>query len=167
MTANLGDREKFYRTFILILAIVVSVVFFYMIRGFIVTVLMAAIVSGLAFPLYRRLLRRVRGHGAVAAVLTLLTLLLLVVLPLVAFMGIVATEAVSISQSVTPWVRDHLDEPGEMGRLLDRVTNFTQIQEQVQGYSAQIVEKLGQLAGRVSSFLVNSLSAATSFWNNS
>ena len=161
MISNLGDREKFHRVFILILALVVSVVFFYMIRGFMVTILMAAIVSGLAYPLYRGLLRRVRGHGAVAAILTLLTLLVVVVLPLVAFMGIVATEAVSVSQSVTPWVRNHLDEPGEISRLLERVPYFSQIQEQVQGYSAQIIEKLGQLAGRVSSFLVNSLSAAT------
>jgi predicted PurR-regulated permease PerM len=161
MISDLGDREKLHRVFILILAVVVSIVFFYMIRGFIVTVLMAAIVSGLAFPLYRSLLRRVRGNAAVAALLTLLTLLVVVVLPLVAFMGIVATEAVSISQSVTPWVRDHLDEPVEISRLLERVPYAAQIQEQVKGYSAQIIEKLGELAGRVSSFLVNSLSAAT------
>ena len=102
MISNLGNREKFHRLFILILALVVSAVFLYMIRGFIVTVLMAAIVSGLAFPLYRRLSGWVRGREALAALLTLLTLLVLVVLPLVAFMGIVATEAVSISQSVSP-----------------------------------------------------------------
>ncbi len=161
MISKLGDRERLHRVFILILAVVVSLVFFFMIRGFIVTVLMAAILSGLAFPLYRRLQRRVRGHEAVAAVLTLLTLLVVVVLPLVAFMGIVATEAVSISQSVTPWVRDHLREPGEISRLLERIPYAAQIQEHVEAYSAQIIEKLGQLAGRVSSFLVNSLSAAT------
>jgi predicted PurR-regulated permease PerM len=76
-------------------------------------------------------------------------------------MGIVAAEAVSISQSVSPWVRDHLSEPGEISRLLERVPYAGQIQEQVQGYSSQIIEKLGELAGRLSSFLVNSLSAAT------
>ena len=161
MISNLGDREKFHRVFILLLVVVVSAAFLYMIRGFIVTVLMAAIVSGLAYPLYRRLRRWVRGREALAALLTLLALLVLVVLPLVAFMGIVATEAVSISQSVTPWVRDHLSEPGEVSRLLERVPYVAQIQEQVQGYSAQIIEKLGELAGRVSSFLVNSLSTAT------
>jgi predicted PurR-regulated permease PerM len=161
MITKLGDRKKFHRVFILLLAVVVSAVFLYMIRGFIVTVLMAAIFSGLAHPLYRGLLRGVRGRRAVAAILTLLTLLVLVVLPLVAFMGIVATEAVSISQSVTPWVRDHLREPGEISRLLERVPYFSQIQEQVKDYSAQLIEKLGELAGRVSSFLVNSLSEAT------
>ena len=161
MISNLGDREKFHRVFILILAVVVSIVFFFMIRGFIVTVLMAAIVAGLAFPLYRRILGWVRGRGALAAVLTLLTLLVLVVLPLVAFMGIVAAEAVSISQSVTPWVREHLREPGEISRVLERVPYLAQLQEQFQAYSSQIIEKLGELAGRVSSFLVNSLSAAT------
>ena len=161
MISKLGDREKFHRVFILFLVVVVSAAFLYMIRGFIVTVLMAAIFSGLAHPLYRGLLRWVRGRRAAAALLTLLTLLVLVVLPLVAFMGLVATEAVSISQSVTPWVRDHLREPGEISRLLERVPYVAQIQEQLKAYSVQIIEKLGELAGRVSSFLVNSLSEAT------
>jgi predicted PurR-regulated permease PerM len=161
MISGLGDREKFHRVFILLLAVVVSIVFLYMIRGFVVTVLMAAIFSGLAHPLYRGLLRGVRGRRGAAAVLTLVVLLVLVVLPVVAFMGIVAAEAVAISQSVAPWVRDHLREPGEISRLLERVPHFAQIQQQVQVYSAQIIEKLGELAGRLSSFLVNSLSAAT------
>jgi predicted PurR-regulated permease PerM len=122
---------------------------------------MAAIFSGLSSPLYRRLLSWVRGRRALAAILTLLTLLILVVLPLAGFMGVVAAEAVSISQSVSPWVREHLREPGQLGRLLERVPFLAQLQEQVQVYSAQIIEKLGELAGMVSSLLVNSLSAAT------
>ena len=161
MISNLGDREKFHRVFILILVAVISVVFLQMIRGFIVTVLMAAIFSGLAHPLYRRVLHLVRGRRATAAVLTLLVVLLVVVTPLVVFMGIVATEALDISQSVTPWVRQHIREPSKLGQLLERLPYADQIQTQVQAYSAQIIEKMGELAGRVSSFLVNSLSAAT------
>ncbi len=161
MISNLGDREKFHRVFILILVAVISAVFLQMIRGFIVTVLMAAIFSGLAHPLYRRVLHLVRGRRATAAVLTLLVVLLVVVTPLVVFMGIVATEALDISQSVTPWVRQHIREPSKLGQLLERLPYADQIQTQVQAYSAQIIEKMGELAGRVSSFLVNSLSAAT------
>jgi predicted PurR-regulated permease PerM len=161
MISNLGDREKFYRVFILILVAVISAVFLQMIRGFIVTVLMAAIFSGLAHPLYRRVLHLVGGRRATAAVLTLLVILLVVVTPLVVFMGIVATEALDISQSVTPWVRQHIREPSRLGQLLERLPYADQIQAQVQAYSTQIIEKMGELAGRVSSFLVNSLSAAT------
>ncbi len=161
MISNLGDREKFHRVFILILVAVISAVFLQMIRGFIVTVLMAAIFSGLAHPLYRRVLHLVRGRRATAAVLTLVVVLLVVVTPLVVFMGIVATEALDISQSVTPWVRQHIREPSKLGQLLERLPYADQIQTQVQAYSTQIIEKMGELAGRVSSFLVNSLSAAT------
>jgi len=161
MISNLGDREKFHRIFILILVAVISVVFLQMIRGFIVTVLMAAIFSGLAHPLYRRVLHLVRGRRAAAAVLTLLVILLVVVTPLVVFMGIVATEALDISQSVTPWVRQQIREPSRLGQLLERLPYADQIQAQVKAYSTQIIEKMGELAGRVSSFLVNSLSAAT------
>jgi predicted PurR-regulated permease PerM len=58
-------------------------------------------------------------------------------------------------------VREHLREPGQLSRLLERIPFLAQLQEQVQVYSTQIIEKLGELAGMVSSLLVNSLSAAT------
>ena len=161
MMPDLGDRERFHRLFILGLVVVISAVFLQMIRGFIVTVLMAAIFSGLAHPLFRRILGLVRGRRATASVLTLVLVLLVVVTPLVVFLGIVAAEALDISQSVTPWVRARLREPSSLGELLDRVPYAEEIQAQVRAYSAQIIEKMGQFAGRVSSFLVNSLSAAT------
>jgi predicted PurR-regulated permease PerM len=58
-------------------------------------------------------------------------------------------------------VRQHIREPSRLGELLERLPYADQIQAQVQAYSTQIIEKMGELAGRVSSFLVNSLSAAT------
>lgn len=79
-----GDRETYHRVFILVLVIVISAVFLQMIRGFIVTLLMAGIFSGLASPLYHRLLKLLRGRQATASVLTLLLLVLVVVTPLVA-----------------------------------------------------------------------------------
>jgi predicted PurR-regulated permease PerM len=161
MISGPGDRERLHRVFIVILAAVVSVAFLFMIRGFLVTVLMAAILTGLSYPLYRRLLRWVRGRQGAAAVLTLLILLILVVVPAVAFLGIVAAEAVSISQSVTPWARQYLQEPNHLGRLLEHVPYLDQLRDQFQVYSSQIIEKLSELAGRASSFLVSSLSAAT------
>jgi predicted PurR-regulated permease PerM len=161
MFTQLDDRQKAYRAFVLLLVVVVSAVFLYMIRGFLVTVLMAAIFAGLSYPIFTRVLPLVRGSRPAASVLTLLIVLLVIVGPVVAFLGIVATEAVSISQSVTPWVTEQLREPGGLGRLLERIPYFSQLQEQYRAYSAQILEKLGELAGRVSSFLVNSLSAAT------
>jgi predicted PurR-regulated permease PerM len=161
MSAIPDDRKKVYRAFVLFLVVVVSVAFLYMIRGFIVTVLMAAIVSGLAYPIFNRLLPLVRGSRPTASVLTLLAVLLLVVVPLVAFLGIVAAEAVSISQSVTPWVREQMRDPGRLTQALERIPYIAQLQEQFQAYSAQILEKAGELAGRLSSFLVNNLSAAT------
>jgi predicted PurR-regulated permease PerM len=161
MTWKPGDRERFYRIFVLVLVVAVSAVFLQLIRAFVVTLLMAGIFSGLSYPLYRRLLKLLRGRRSAASVLTLFVLVVLVVTPLVALAGIVVAEAVEISHSVTPWVKTHLSEPTQVGRLLERVPYLDKIVEQVQAYSAQIVEKLGELASRVSSFLINSLSAAT------
>jgi predicted PurR-regulated permease PerM len=161
MTSNNDGRRRAYRAFVVLLAVVVTAVFFYMIRGFVVTLLMAGIFAGLAYPLFTRLVPLVRGSRTVAAVLTLLIVLFLVVIPSVAFLGIVANEALSISESVTPWVSSQLREPSDVEELLERVPYFEHVRGPYETYNAQIVEKLGELAGRASSFLVHSLSAAT------
>jgi predicted PurR-regulated permease PerM len=161
MVSSPDDRERFFRVFILLLVAGISAVFVYMIRGFVVTLVMAGILSGLSHPLHRRLLRLTGGRRGVAAVLTLAVLLVVLVTPLVVFLGIVGAEAFQISESVTPWVKARLHEPSELSHLIDRIPYAEQIQGQVQAYGAQIVEKLGLLASRMSTFLVSSLSAAT------
>ena len=50
MSSTQIDREKFRRAFILILLVLISVIFLRMIRGFILTGLMAAIFAGLTYP---------------------------------------------------------------------------------------------------------------------
>jgi len=161
MTSSMDGRQKAYRAFVLFLVVAVSAAFLYMVRGFIVTVLMAAIFAGLAYPLFTRLLPLVRGNRTAAGIVTLLIVLFLVVVPTVAFLGIVANEAVQISESVTPWVNDHLREPSDIEDLLKGVPYFEHVRGQFDAYKAQIVEKLGELASLASSFLVRSLSAAT------
>jgi predicted PurR-regulated permease PerM len=118
---------------------------------------MAAIFAGLIHPLYRRLLQWFRGRSSVAAAASLGLVLLVIVTPLVFFTGVVASQAMGISESVTPWVSEHLRQPTKLGELLEWIPFW----DSLEPYRDQVIKKLGEIASFVSSFLVNGLSAAT------
>jgi len=157
MTQASIDPDTFRKSFLVLLAVAISLIFFAMIRGFLVALLLAAVLSGMAQPLYRRLLRWFRGRRPLASVATLLVVLIVIVVPLVVFLGIVAAEAVQVAQGVRPWIEQQLREPSELERLLERVPFL----ETLAPYQDQIAAKLGELAARVGTFLVNSVAATT------
>ncbi len=157
MTQTGFDQERFRRNFLLVLAIAISLLFFAMIRGFLVAVLVAAIFSGVSYPLYARLLRRLRNRKALASIITLMVVLLVIVVPVLAFLGLVATQAIQISQEVRPWVEAQISQPSALDQLLERIPFL----EALAPYEDQITAKAAELAGRAGTFIVNSLAAAT------
>ena len=53
-------EENFRKAFLILLLIVISATFVAMIRDFLMTILLAGIFSGLAYPLYSRIERALR-----------------------------------------------------------------------------------------------------------
>ena len=157
MTQASFDQDRFRKSFLLVLAIAISLLFFAMVRGFIVALLVAAIFSGLFYPLYGRFLRLARGYESVASVATLVVVLLVIVVPLMGLLGIVASQAVQVSQSVRPWVDDQLAQSNQLEQLLGRIPFV----EALAPYQDQITAKAGELVGRLGTFIVNSLAATT------
>lgn len=151
------DRERFRRSFLLLLVTFVSIVFLMMVRSMLIVLLFAAIFSGLAYPIYRRLLGWVRGRKPAAAGLTLLIVLLLVIIPMIFFLGIVAGQALGVSEKVGPWISEQIRQFEQEGELLRRFPFL----ERLEPYRDQIMSKLGQLAAQTGTFLFNALSATT------
>lgn len=145
------------RGFLLFLLVAITATFVAMTRGFLLAILLAAILSALAAPLYARLERWCRGRRALASVLTLLLLLVLVVGPMLALVGIVTAEAFRVTASVRPWVQQQLERPD---LLLDRLRGLP-FADQWEPYRAQILTKAGEVVGRLGTALVQSLSDAT------
>lgn len=157
MTSQANTRDRFAGGFLILLAIGISIVFLLMIKGFLVALLLAGIFTGLCQPLYRRLLRLVRGRRGVASVATIALVLLVIVIPLTAFLGVVASQAVQVSQSVGPWIEYQVSQPDALDRILARLPFF----EQMAPYQDQIAAKVGEMAGMLGNFLVNNVAAAT------
>ncbi|MBM3319954.1 MAG: AI-2E family transporter [Candidatus Eisenbacteria bacterium] len=148
------DRERLRRLFLAVLLVLVTAVFLAMIRRFLVVLLLAALLAGLAHPLYRGIRRGFRGRRHLASGTTLLVLLVAVVAPLSLLLGLVAGEALQISNQVGPWVSAQVNEPS---RLLERIPGA----ERLAPYRPEVLQRLGQIVGSVGSFLFDSISAFT------
>lgn len=149
--------ERFSKTFLLMLALAISAIFFAMIRGFLTALLLAAILAGLTAPIYRRFVKLFGGRERPASALTLLLVLLVIILPMSGFFGLVAKEAVEVSQEVRPAIEQLIREPNELDRILERLPFY----ERIEPYQDIIASKIGDFTGRTGTFLVNSLAATT------
>ena len=137
------NKETFSRIFVVILLVLISMLFVAMIRTFLMTILLAAIFSGISQPLYRRFVSLFRGRMPLASICTLLVLLVVVVGPLLFFLGVLASQAVQISATVGPWIQTQINQPDKITEFLDSIPGA----ERVEPYRAQILTKLGQFVG--------------------
>jgi predicted PurR-regulated permease PerM len=151
------DEKKFRFAFVTLLVAAISAFFVAMIRSFLLTILLAGIFAGLVQPLYRRLLHACRDRKTPAAVLTLVLLLLAVIGPLVAFLGVLTSQALQIADTVGPWIEGQIHETDNITRLMERFPVLGRLEP----YRTDIISKLGQAVGAIGNFIVAGLSATT------
>jgi predicted PurR-regulated permease PerM len=150
------SRARFRRTFLVILALAITLLFLWMIRDFLLALLLAALAAAMSYRPYKRLLTRFGGRKNLAAGVTLTLLLLLVIVPLVAFISVVLSQAVEVSKAVTPWVREQLNQATELDRLFSHYPKLAPLAP----YRDQIVVKLGELGGALGSYAIGFMTAA-------
>ncbi len=151
------SQENFNKAFVLLLLLFISAVFLAMIRQFLMTILLAAIVAGLSRPFYRRLERWFGGRRSLAAGATLLVIVFLVLIPLTGLLGAVTAEAIKVSQAVRPWIQEKLSKPDAFTDMLKSLPFY----DLVLPYRDTLFLKAGEMVGRLSSYLINSLSSVT------
>ena len=153
----ISDPTRFQNRFLLVLALGISLLFLVMIRQFLVAILLAAVFSGMTRPLYLWLAAAMKGRERTAAVTSLLLVLVILVAPAIAFLGLVVSQAVDVSQAAATWVRGNMDLVESVeARLLEipLVGDFLPDRE-------RIVTLAGQLAQSAGGVLVDSVAAAT------
>jgi predicted PurR-regulated permease PerM len=142
---------------LLLLVIGISLVFFTMIKGFLMAVLLAGIAASLSQPLFQRLTRLARGNQTAGSIGTILVIVALIIIPLGSLLGVVTAEAIKVSNSVTPWVQYKASHPDDISLWLQQQKFY----ELIRPYEDDILVKAGQMVGFLSKFLINSLSNAT------
>ena len=107
------QSEKFSRYFLLTIVIGVLVLFFSMIKMFLIPIVLATVITTLLYPLYVSLLIGVRHRRSLAAILCCFVLLVVFLIPVVLVGRIVTVEAVGFYQSaeknVQQWFSDGSD----------------------------------------------------------
>ena len=139
------------------LTLIISVVFLSMIHQFLMAIFMAGLFSAMVSPVHKLLTRKLGGRQNLASLLTIVGIIGLVLIPLAVLITIILGQAVSVSQSVTPWIQNFINEPTLATKYLQKLPYY----EQMLPYRDIIIEKSGQLVGTVSGFLINSLSSFT------
>ena len=149
--------DRFRKAFLLALVIAVSVGFFLTIRSFLMTILVAAIFAGLAYPLYSYLRARLGGSRPLASAATPVLTIVLFVAPLLGILTVVVNQAIRITTTVKPLVERLVKEPSYLDQQLQRIPGH----ELVAPYREQILTRAGDIIDTLGTFLVGSLSDAT------
>ena len=151
------DERNLRGPFLLLLAIAISLVFFRMIQSFVLALLLAAVLAGLAHPSYGRVLKKVKGRKSLAAAVTMLLGLVLVIAPLMLLMTIVAGEAAEISAAARPWIDYQIEHSGEWEQRLAGIPLVAKLAP----YREDILAKAGELGGKAANFAVTGLASGT------
>lgn len=158
MEAEQQYGQRFRKSFVLVMTIAYSVMFFAMIWGFVEALLMAAVFSGILYPVYARLNKALKGRSTPAALLTLLIAMLVIVIPMLLLLGMIADQAVSVTDRVEPWVQQQMSETpsGEAS-----LPSWVPYADKLEPYKEEISAKFGEFADSAASFLGSSLARAT------
>jgi predicted PurR-regulated permease PerM len=149
------QRQTINNLVLLFLIFFISVLFLSMIRMFLMALFLAGIFSALVQPIYRKINGLLKNRARCASLLTLVLFILVVLVPLSGLVSIITAQAMKVGQSVTPWVQRHISEPAAFSEILKTIPFY----DEMLPYHSQILSKAGELASKISVFLVNSLSA--------
>ena len=149
------NSERIRKTTLLCLAVGTAALFLWMIKDFLIAILLSAILSGMFYPLYRRLLKRFRGRQSLASLGTVAFALLVLIAPIAGLLAIVANQALRIGQMVHPWVREKLHNTATLDEVFE-----SPVLEPLRPYQQQVLVKLGELAGALGSWSVDVVTSA-------
>ena len=151
------NQDLVNKSVLVLLAVAISALFFSMIHQFLMAIFLAGLFSALARPVYRRLENTFHGHRHMASVATLLLMIIVVLVPLMALVGVVVAQAIDVSQSVTPWIKQTMEQPDRISAFLQHLPFY----DELVPYREIILEKAGKVVGAISKWIVGGLSQAT------
>ena len=155
MTTKTAIITKPRVAFLFLLAIAISVLFFWVIESFVLPVFLAAILAGMLQPIYRRTLKWTGGRQSLASALTVVLSFVAGIIPLLLLLGLISSQAIQISKSATDW----LDAHGQDSVALQERLAADPHLKRLLPYQDQIVEKLSEFAAKAGGWIAAGLAA--------
>jgi len=154
MNSYFNSGKNFRKAFVLLMTIAYAVAFFAMLSGFFEALLLAAVFSGILYPLYLWMQKKLDGRDTLASLLTITLALVVVVVPLLGLLGLIAEQAFNVAEGVTPWVEQRLNAPIDQPNLLPEWIPFV---DKLAQYEDKISVKIAEFSGALGSYLATSL----------
>lgn len=151
------EKLNLARASVLIILIGVLLLFFFMIKGFLMALILSAIFSGVMYGVYDRLRVRLKGRKSAASLLTILVFVLVVVVPMAAFTFALVEQAIDAGKSFIPAIEERLAHPDSFAKELDQfglVHQFFPNQE-------KLIATLDKAIKAMGSFVATGLSHVT------
>ncbi|MEE4311899.1 MAG: AI-2E family transporter [candidate division KSB1 bacterium] len=142
---------------LLSVVLLISILFFTMIRRFLMVIMLAGIFSALVQPIYKQFLKYFKGRQNLSSGFTLVFVMLIFVIPLIGLLGVVASQAIKISQTVRPWISQRIKEPTAFDEFFQSLPFY----DTISPYKNIILQKAGELVGKMSNVLFESVSSVT------
>ncbi len=114
--------EKFSRYFLLVVLIGIGIVFFNMIKIFLIPTILAAVFVALFYPLYGWLLKVFRNNKSLSSLVCCFILLLGLITPVSIVANLVSGEAISLYQTVEQKVQEIIQKGDE--RVLKNIKEY-------------------------------------------
>lgn len=149
--------SHFRKAFLLFMVGALTIGLLIVLQGFLLTILVSAVMAGLLHPVYSWLAAGLRGHRRTAAGVTLLVTFVLIVGPLLGILSIVVSQAVSITQNIRPIIEKAINEP----TYIDQILRGLPIYDYVAPYRQQILTTAGDVVQSLGGFLIASLQSTT------
>jgi len=145
------------RSVLIFILIIISLLFLKLLQPFLQSIFIAALFAALFTPFYHRVLHVVGDRRVLASALTISIVLFFIVVPLSLLLAVVTAQAVDIAQTATPWIRDQLSTPGRITQSLEGLPFY----QYVEPYRELALEKMGDVAGFASGWLIDVVQSAT------
>jgi predicted PurR-regulated permease PerM len=150
-------HPKVNKVILLFMVVAISALFLIMIQQFLMAIFMAGLFSAMVTPVHNWLTPRLNNRENLASILIIIAIVCLIFIPLTLLVGVVVSQAVHVGQSVTPWIESFVQEPGILSEYIEKIPYY----EEILPYRDMILEKAGEIVGKISSLLINSLSYLT------
>ncbi len=147
------------RLFIAALALIISAIFFWMIRDYLAALFLAAVLTIFLQKPQNWLSEKFGGRPGLAAGLIVTGSVLAIVIPAGLLLGVIAEQAIQVTSLVAPWVQQQVAAIRAEG--MDGLPEWLPFREAIIEYQATIAAQLGNLARTVGNILVSSLRAGT------
>lgn len=153
----LTNDTQFRKTFLLLLVTTVTVALIVLLKAFVLTIVVAAVMAGLLYPFFTWLRIRLGNRPSLAAAITLLATFVIIIGPLLGMVSLVVGQAVSVTGNIRPVVERFVSEPTYLDEQLRRLPGY----DLLEPHRDQIVRTTGDMVNSAGSFLVSSLSSTT------